>query len=292
MKILYLYLFAFLFVSCKSTDSVDKKIIFSPVFKYYQRQEEHNEYTLMTPEQLIDELINLDKNYKKALVKEISVGINGPDIFHAVETNPYSPVRKNIPPLRELTRRGVAVLPVLIKHLNDNREIILVDRPFSLQYQYDPKDNRKRASFSHIQDYDFFKKGGYKLTVGDVCYKIIGSIVNRRFYPITIYGTIIPTGTIGINSPIKNPKLMQKVKEDWGGITEDEYKNSLLGDLEYIKFLKKAGIRSSKIAITALGAYKRIVFYYPELLQSEDPEYIKEIEKGLIDLRQIKYVKE
>jgi hypothetical protein len=70
-------------------------------------------------------------------------------------------------------------------------------------------------------------KDTYTLKVGDVCYVLIGQIVNRRLAAVQP----VPTGLLGVNSPIEVPELLDLVKSDWGSGDAETVKASLLADI-------------------------------------------------------------
>jgi len=58
-------------------------------------------------------------------------------------------------------------------------------------------------------------KGPYTVKVGDVCYGLIGQIVNRYLIPVRYQ----PSGILVVNSPLKMPELIKRVKDDWENVT-------------------------------------------------------------------------
>jgi hypothetical protein len=63
--------------------------------------------------------------------------------------------------------------------------------------------------------------------VGDVCFVLIGQIVNRNLIAIRYQ----PSGGLVINSPIESPALVEWVKKDWGSLDERSHTASLLADI-------------------------------------------------------------
>ena len=66
----------------------------------------------------------------------------------------------------------------------------------------------------------------YTFRVGELCYLLIGDIVNRRLEAETIH----QGGRIVFNSPIEFPALANAVSEDWGGLTPVEQVRQLEQD--------------------------------------------------------------
>jgi hypothetical protein len=91
-------------------------------------------------------------------------------------------------------------------------------------------------------------EGKYTVRVGDVCYALIGQIVNRDLLPIRYQ----PTAGLVVNSPIEAPILVQEVRRDWNDIDAKEHMTSLLTDARVGKDLWEYG-----------PALRRLRFYYP-----------------------------
>jgi hypothetical protein len=85
--------------------------------------------------------------------------------------------------------------------------------------------------------------------IGDVCYALIGQIVNRNLCPVRYQ----PTAGLVINSPIEAPALIERVEKDWGGLDVTAHKASLIADAQ------------SGDHVRAFGpALVRLRFYYPD----------------------------
>jgi len=162
------------------------------------------------------------------------------------------------PQMRELARRGAAALPQLINHLDDKRPTRLtvgadffMFREFS--DEYDPKARSRADStgipkeYANLMQKDF--SGGYMVRIGDVCYAIIGQIVNRNLCAIRYQ----PTAGLIVNSPIEAPVLIRRVRKDWDGVDAHAHKASLIADAQ------------SGDALWNFGpALVRLRFYYPD----------------------------
>ena len=162
------------------------------------------------------------------------------------------------PQMRELACRGVAALPQLINHLDDKRPTKLIVganffdfRQFS--DEYDPKSRPKTRSqmtaFENRRSMEVPFDGGYTVKVGDVCYAIIGQIVNRNLCAVRYQ----PSGGLVVNSPIEAPVLIQDVKKDWAGLDAQQHKTSLIADAQSGNGLWNFG-----------PALARLRFYYPD----------------------------
>lgn len=162
------------------------------------------------------------------------------------------------PVMRELVRRGVAVLPSLMDHLEDQRPTQLVIKlPFRSfggmwhSDEYEPRytdENKQPPDVNQARDERERHIREYKVRVGDLCFVIIGQIVNRGINVVRYQ----PTACIVINSPVETPALAKAVKKDWAGLTGEQHAASLIDDLK----------NSSEY--TVAGAKARLRYYYPK----------------------------
>jgi hypothetical protein len=165
-----------------------------------------------------------------------------------------SPAPKTPPQMRELARRGPTVLPQLIGHLNDKRptKLTIGKEFFMFRYfsdEYDPKIRLKKEKFDPRENLEKNFEGGYTVKIGDVCYALIGQIVNRSLSPVRYQ----PSAGLVINSPIEAPALIERVTKDWGGLDVAAHKAFLIADAE------------SGDQVWAFGsALVRLRFYYPD----------------------------
>jgi hypothetical protein len=232
---------------------------------------QETDYSRASIEQLIDDL---------TLISAPAPGIDGGALYSAFiadDTPPEFVVGllgvppPTIPPqMRELVRRGVQALPALIRHLSDERptrltagfpgdgNMWLIGGPgFNTEY-----DARHRTSprLMPLEDCSkshcatgVFPDGTYVVRVGDVCYALIGQIVNRFLIAVRYQ----PSGFIFINSPIEAPILVDRIKEDWGELDAAGHEASLLSD-----------IREGKNQWDWAPALARLRFYYPSAYAS------------------------
>jgi hypothetical protein len=224
------------------------------------------DYSRASIEQLIDGL---------TLISAPAPGIDGGAVYSAFIADDAPPKfmvgllgvpPPTIPPqMRELVRRGAQALPALIRHLSDERPTRLtVGFPgrgdwwvmgglgFSTEY-----DARDRTSPRLIRLVDCrkshcaageFPDHTYVVRVGDVCYVLVGQIVNRFLIAVRYQ----PTGIIIINSPIHTPILIDRIKKDWGALDAAGHEASLLSDL-----------REGKNQWDWADVLARLRFYYP-----------------------------
>jgi len=167
---------------------------------------------------------------------------------------------KTFPQMQELVRRGVSVLPTLIQHLNDKHPTKFnVGKDFAFRYfsdEYDPK--KPNNDEEHPLERRF--NGDYSVKVGDVCYVIIGQIVNRDLYVLRYQ----PSMGLVVNSPIEAPVLIKKVKKDWGSLNKKAHLASLLAD---------ADLNSD---LWYKPALQRLRFYYPEEYRNQKTGKLKD----------------
>lgn len=162
------------------------------------------------------------------------------------------------PQMRELVRRGVAALPYLLRHLTDARPTrLLIRNPISIktfggtyfQSEYEPrKSGILQDTSSEKTENQNEVTRPYRLRVGDLCFVLIGQIVNRPLLAVRYQ----PTALVFINSPVHSPSLAHKTWRDWQGLTREQHEASLLADLH--------DRRRSWLVNSALA---RLRFYYP-----------------------------
>jgi len=192
--------------------------------------------------------------------------------------------------MSELVRRGPSALPELIQHLDDKRPTQLQvgndDSPksthqigvdaFMFTFFSDEYDPRIRIFYSEKQrdnrprhlDKDF--QGRYTVTVGDICYVLIGQIVNRRLLSVRYQ----PSAGLVVNSPIEAPVIVQMVRADWGQGNPELLQSSLLAD---IRATVPRGMSDYQSLITERrnAAFQRLRLYFPDTYNSLQGEDLK-----------------
>ncbi|HEX5324398.1 MAG TPA: hypothetical protein VFW40_11470 [Capsulimonadaceae bacterium] len=213
-------------------------------------------------EALIDQLTQVDQEWSED-------GLARRDLFVAVDDRPPIEKvngwlsRPISPAFRSLVEKGAVALPALIAHLNDSRPtetVIEHSHPMGgmgLTDEYDPKANGLKSPFllpdwhkitappmlsRMMKDRDseaiqeqtakgsaniqYFPVDVYTMRVGDLCYLAIGQIVNRNLLPLHFR----PEAIFDINSPVFMPEIAEAVKRDWGNMTAESLRESLLRD--------------------------------------------------------------
>jgi hypothetical protein len=214
------------------------------------------DYAKMSSSDLIDALSRLEKS---------TVGLDGLaglDGFLPVEEPKNtggvwgSPRPATMPEMLELIRRGAAVLPLLVQHIQDRRVTnykVGGNSIYSAQAfldEYDPKNEESRLTLrkpTHTLDRNHFGSE-YTVKIGDVCFVIIGQIVNRNLRAVRYQ----PTGILIVNSPVATNTLAEWVREDWGSANELDLQQSLIED-----------VQNSGTYLTNNSALIRLRFYYP-----------------------------
>jgi hypothetical protein len=141
--------------------------------------------------------------------------------------------------MEELTRRGAAALPELVEHLGDARNTKAVIHGiagihYSAEFDRNYRTNAKHAvGVTPKRGNDPVKLVGdperneYVVLVGDLCFNIIGSIVNRDFHLVRYQ----PSAIVVVNSPILCPDLREAVRGEWQGCTAQSLQASLKADV-------------------------------------------------------------
>lgn len=234
----------------------------------------------LTADQLIDQLASIDCD---------APGLSGSgfyDTFLAENAPPKLSVgrldQKNgqlqtpavcVPPaMRELVRRGSQSLPTLIAHLRDARPTKLVvggsvfnGGDYMFEYfsnEYAPREPGNSAHGCHGQCLEKSLSDKYTVRIGDVCFALIGQIVNRNLAAIRYQ----PTAGLIVNSPVETPELADWVKADWQNTDADALKLALLADLH--RKLSISGAPTAAEYLFAYPALRRLRFYYPETYAS------------------------
>jgi hypothetical protein len=135
--------------------------------------------------------------------------------------------------MRELGRRGVSALPTLPAHLNDARPTGLVVGGEFFMFQvfageYSPRTPPcGRCRREELREWSDFA-GSYTVKVADICFVLVGQIVNRNLVAVRYQ----PTGGLVVNSPIETPALALRTRLEWDGLGAEAHEQSLLSDID------------------------------------------------------------
>jgi hypothetical protein len=176
--------------------------------------------------------------------------------------------------MRKLVEKGVEAVPILLKHLGDDRKINIKPltgmdwMEFSDKYDF---NRRTRKTAPTGVNRDGIKDGrpapdSHAITVGDLCFVALGQIVNRDFSASSYQ----PTGGLVINSPTHSKRLRDAIQSDWAMLTREKHKQLLIDDF-----------RNPDHEDRRKGAYLRLAFYYPETVE---PLVLGELAKPTFDV--------
>jgi hypothetical protein len=143
--------------------------------------------------------------------------------------------------MKELVRRGAAAVPELIAHLGDARKTkATIEGMFpgiTYSAEYDWNHRARKNPPSGVVDNAFLddrveiqgrpEGNQYTLSVGDLCFELLGEIVNRDFAPVCYR----PTAIVIVNSPVLHKPLRDAAVKDWGQLTPQGHRESLIADV-------------------------------------------------------------
>jgi hypothetical protein len=99
--------------------------------------------------------------------------------------------------------------------------------------------------------------------VGDVCYVLIGQIVNRRLLAVRYQ----PSARLVVNSPIETPVLVERVRNDWGHADAEINRASLLEEIHATNHPNTIS-RAEYTERFVDPALARLRLYFPETYRS------------------------
>lgn len=233
-------------------------------------------YSHATVEQLIDDLTQIDSQSTALNSAAIYEGFIAGKNQESFEDGVLGVTMPKIPAqMRELVRRGPQSLPDIIKHIEDARPTKLrvgnddsatslhevgVD-VFMFSYfsdEYDPRLPQWRDK-PRLRPMEKNFQGQYTIKVGDVCYVLIGQIVNRHLFAVRYQ----PSAGLVVNSPIEAPTLAEDVRRDWGNGDPETLKVSLLADSRGTNRPKQMSHAGFAHRFTEPGL-ERLRLYFPE----------------------------
>jgi len=238
--------------------------------------------------ELIDDLIQIDSESvainpsylpSESPVNSTMHGFIADETPASLRTNRYGVVLPDAPPqMRELVRRGPLALPELIKHLDDKRLTkldvggsppgspgVFVYKVFGHAYSPRVRESQPPMRDAQPPEPPWTEKTFttiYTLRVGDVCYALIGQIVNRALQVVQN----VPSGILLVNSPIVAPVLIEKVKNDWRSGEAETLKTSLLADIDVAD--PKAFNEVIYVKSVVNPALERLRAYFPDTYKS------------------------
>ncbi|MCE9557560.1 MAG: hypothetical protein K8R88_01275 [Armatimonadetes bacterium] len=161
------------------------------------------------------------------------------------------------PTMQKLMQLGVLALPQLLAHVDDPRPTALTQvfghrmaRVYSNQYDsryFDPSMQPAGTVGGLRWGDEYFTGDRYQFRVGDLCYHIIGQIVNRQIGPMYCGGNY----TV-ITSPIRDAVFAKAVRKEWSGLTAKAHEQQLEEDLYALTDRR------------ASDTLKHLLWYYPQ----------------------------
>lgn len=156
-------------------------------------------------------------------------------------------------PMRRLVQMGIGSLPALLDHLEDQRptELDLRVRAgwFSDEYDTRRRDPKRMPTGVNTNLKEDRGVSEYRLKVGDLCYVLVGQIVNRKLQAARYQ----PSACEVFNSPCRTKALAEAARQDWAGLTPRSHRESLISDLGSWSWERPT------------EAIKRLLFYYPSI---------------------------
>jgi hypothetical protein len=252
-------------------------LLVAPVLSLSATAGPGGDYSKKSVADLIDDLAQIDSQspgIDSAAIYEGFIADNSPGTFDGGVLGVAPP---KVPlQMSELVRRGPAALPELIKHVDDGRptKLEVGSKPsgkqvgvdaFMFMYfsdEYDPRSphwftDEERKNGPRPMEKTFH--GLYTVRVGDVCFVLIGQIVNRSLLAVRYQ----PSGGLVVNSPVEAPVLAEKVRKDWGNADAETLRQSLLEDIHATnrpKQITQAGYTERFVN----PALERLRFYFPD----------------------------
>jgi hypothetical protein len=258
--------------------------------------------TARSPDKFIDDLTTINCPLPGVSDKAAFGGFLAEDAsmeaFTAISFEQDTHSRVTVPcrsaSVRNIMRFGLTLLPTLIRHLDDKRPTKLVigdstrePAVFGGKFFADEYDARHQtwplvrcSADTYCEKKRPFDKP-YTVKVGDICFVLIGQIVNRQLNAVRYQ----PTAIVLVNSPIETPMLADRVKAEWSGIDSEGLKSSLLADLHTTTLEGAADTATEAQALKLVhsGALRRLRYYFPDAYASltrTDLENREEFEKA------------
>lgn len=211
-------------------------------------------FSELPSDHLVDALADIDKP---------AIGLHPTtqyDAFLAIDDDPVFAVGilgseepAVFPAMRELVCRSVRAIPTLLNHLDDTRATKLKVKAFagvaSHDAEYLPRGLGKWPQGVRAFGFGEIDRSvdEYTVKVGDVCFVLVGQVVNRQLRAVRYQ----PTGCVVINSPVATPALARAARDDWTNLTIEEHRRLLYQEA-------KGGCEDALV---------RLRFYYPQTAQ-------------------------
>ncbi len=156
-----------------------------------------------------------------------------------------------------LVEAGPVAVPVLLKHLDDDRPTAIEPVKAMMWMAFNDEYDRNRRLVPEApdgvdRDDTASAPEPYRITVGDLCFVALGQIVNRSWSAVRYQ----PTGGLVVSSPVRSEALRDAVRAEWGKLDPAAHRASLLADMARPDH---DGRRD--------GAYLRLALYHPDAVE-------------------------
>lgn len=163
------------------------------------------------------------------------------------------------PILRKIVMQGIRAVPSLLKHLDDGTPTKIPLQKgmawisFADEYDYNRRTRKKDPEGVNLNTFGSKMPSSHTVTVGDLCFVALGQIVNRDFNA-TRYQ---PSAGLVVNSTSYSRHLCTVVRADFAGMNEQKHRQLLVQDFTTPDHEGRQ-----------IGAYSRLAFYYPEVVEA------------------------
>jgi hypothetical protein len=220
----------------------------------------------VTTDNLIDSLVDLTSADYAIKTNIIGIGKiwQGADKLPAPLVMLQNPGPKPSDAVQELTRRGALAVPDLVSHLGDTRPTkvpvpMMGHTEFLCEYDYNhstmqcPPGVNKPDGCGQPQTQPTMPS---EYAVGDICFDILGQIVNRQFNSVRYQPTMI----IVINRPSIMAEVRNAATHEWGALTPELHRHRLMEDISHPDYPERAK-----------GARKLMARYYATATAQSSP---------------------
>jgi hypothetical protein len=203
--------------------------------------------------ELIDRLTSVTNAEFSVRTNIIAMGADGKGAMPQGLLKMQEPGPKPGEAMEELVRRGPAALADLTAHLDDARPTKatikgMMGGPwYSAEYDWNRRTGKVRPQ-GVVLNWETHKDvrivrpqaatrrseggfasddTGYAVVLGDICFNLIGRIVNRDFEAVKYR----PSAIVIISSPVLCPDLRDSVRKEWGRLAPEEHRRSLIDDV-------------------------------------------------------------
>ena len=200
----------------------------------------------------------------------------------------------------ELVKLGARAIPFLLESLDDRTPTKLVMKPpiagsggmwFADELTGNPASTNEQkviesrprldALPNHLQPGEPENVDSYTVTIGDVCFVIIGQIVNRPYEAIRYQ----MTACVVLNSPTHDPVLAKEVRDLWAAVNPTQHLlDSLLTDFVTEKIVSPGEhympSRWMSTSDLQTGAAMRLLYYFPRQSVPLVEERLSRLDRG------------